>query len=185
MIVFSFILWKWVECFSMCLLNPFWPEVTVLRWLTYHRGVEFWPRWRSDLRPWFHWHTLPSSCTFLDLFCSSHSGMDKLGKYRCYQWRRMSGLPKKRLFSDFNMIRMWNILGSWLLSSFRKNAFCYMVTASAIIHIFLSKYILKLKMLIVQHKILKHTTLKVRAACQKFVFNIFDFGSAGRVGVFV
>lgn len=24
--------------------------------------------------------------------------MDGLGKYRCYQWRHMSGVPKKRLF---------------------------------------------------------------------------------------
>lgn len=49
----------------------------------------------------------------------------------------------------------------------------------------LDKYILKLKNLILQHKILKHTSLNVRAACQKFVFNILEFGSAGRVGVFV
>lgn len=46
----------------------------------------------------------------------------------------------------------------------------------------LSKYTLKLKILFLQKKKLKHTSLKVvksqRAACQKFVFNILEFGSA-------
>lgn len=49
----------------------------------------------------------------------------------------------------------------------------------------LAKNILKRNILILQQKILKHTSLKDTAACQKLLFNILEFGSAGRVGVFV